>query len=850
MSFLSVTFILFFISLSSSTTLHRRILHHPLFIPPPQPPSSSPQQQPTHQHQQPKLPFSSSSSSSSSTSSAQRPFFPYYHTPPLFPSPPTIPSTFPANISLLFPHPNSATNNRHVATVVLSVSLSLLSLAILAAVAAFVIHRRRLRHSTFTPKDKDFRSDSRRLFPPNTITSDDLDQKACLDILTDSAAGSSSSSNGSRGYRKLEDSPELQPLPPLPRHSFRPWHSEVEEEDNEEEEEFFSPRGSSGRKQLQSPPSPIVHGETSSLSFKDFQFGSKSFTSRTPSYPRSNSLTNSNPSSMSCSPSPTRINPLPCHNPNPVSSSQSPSFSSLSSSPKPREDLSPSLDFSAQGKSSPVRICPTPPPPPPLPRLLETPVMAQQSQHVGIGDTDNKNVNIETLKPRLKALHWDKVKASSDRVTVWDRLRPSSFQLNEDMIETLFMVNNSKENPSLAVRDNARRQTVHFSPLPPENRVLDPKKSQNIAILLRALNVTIDEVCEALREGHYDTLGTELLECLLKMTPTKDEESKLKEFQDDSPYKLGPAEKFLKVMLDIPFAFKRVDAMLYIANFDSELEYLKKSFETLEVACGELRNSKMFLKLLEAVLRTGNRMNVGTNRGDAHAFKLDTLLKLVDIKGTDGKTTLLHFVVQEIVRTEGSNISGSIYHKASDNIEQYTLQDEVDFRKLGLQVVSGLSGELTNVKKAAAMDSDMLSSDVAKLARGIEKVVQVVKLNEESPTKETSRKFFDAMKGFLKRGEEEILRIQVQEKNAISSVKEVTEYFHGNSSKEEAHPFRIFMVVRDFLSILDGVCKEVGKVNERTLVGSRQSVMHANSILPTIFPMIIGKQQSDSSESD
>ncbi|KAF1875163.1 hypothetical protein Lal_00007779 [Lupinus albus] len=258
----------------------------------------------------------------------------------------------------------------------------------------------------------------------------------------------------------------------------------------------------------------------------------------------------------------------------------------------------------------------------------------------------------------------------------------------------------------------------------------------------------------------------------------------------------------------------------------------------------------MFLKLLEAVLRTGNRMNVGTNRGDAHAFKLDTLLKLVDIKGTDGKTTLLHFVVQEIVRTEGSNISGSIYHKASDNIKQYTLQDEVDFRKLGLQVVSGLSGELTNVKKAAAMDSDMLSSDVAKLARGIEKVVQVVKLNEESPSKETSQKFSEAMKGFLKRGEEEILRIQVQEKNAVTSVKEVTEYFHGNSSKEEAHPYRIFMVVRDFLSILDGVCKEVGKVNERTLVGSRQSVMHANSILPTIFPMIIGKQQSDSSESD
>lgn len=62
-----------------------------------------------------------------------------------------------------------------------------------------------------------------------------------------------------------------------------------------------------------------------------------------------------------------------------------------------------------------------------------------------------------------------------------------------------------------------------------------------------------------------------------------EEECKLKEYKDDSPVKLGPAERFLKMVLDIPFAFKRVDAMLYVANFESEIEYLENSFETLEV---------------------------------------------------------------------------------------------------------------------------------------------------------------------------------------------------------------------------------------------------------------------------
>lgn len=262
----------------------------------------------------------------------------------------------------------------------------------------------------------------------------------------------------------------------------------------------------------------------------------------------------------------------------------------------------------------------------------------------------------------------------------------------------------------------------------------------------------------------------------------------------------------------------------------------------LQEASEELKNSRLFLKLLEAVLRTGNRMNVGTNRGDAKSFKLDTLLKLVDIKGTDGKTTLLHFVVQEIIRSEGSVVDST-----NENAKKMPINaKEDDFKKQGLQIVAGLGRDLSNVKNAAGMDSDVLSGYVSKLEMGLEKVKLV--LQYEKP--DMQGKFFNSMKIFLKEAEEEILRIKADERKALYMVKEVTEYFHGDTAKEEAHPFRIFMIVRDFLNVLDQVCKEVGRMQDRTLVGSARSFrIAATASLPVLNRYNVRQDNSSDDES-
>ena len=63
------------------------------------------------------------------------------------------------------------------------------------------------------------------------------------------------------------------------------------------------------------------------------------------------------------------------------------------------------------------------------------------------------------------------------------------------MIEVLF-TNNAANAPH---RDTPKKAGV--PQCMSEEKVLDPKKAQNIAILLRALNVTLEEVSDALLNG-------------------------------------------------------------------------------------------------------------------------------------------------------------------------------------------------------------------------------------------------------------------------------------------------------------------------------------------------------------
>ncbi|KAH6760208.1 formin-like protein 6 [Perilla frutescens var. hirtella] len=834
---ITTLFILSFVAGSIGEDSNRRILHQPLF-----PYTSSPPSQPLSPPPPPPPP----------RPDLPDPDQPFFHELPNGPTVDQGQQTPPSSASTTSTAAATPPSNS-IKKVAIAISSTMLTLAILSALA-FYIYKHRIKHRDDSQKlvggsSQRFNEESR--MPPSTFLYIGTVEPSATSVVEANDAASSPYRKLNSGKRssRYRPSPDLQPLPPLTKpppppiiNSPPPMSSS---DDESHETNFYTPQGSSMSTESPSSRHSYLNNNIS-------QINQTRPENRVPHSKRTSPKSRISASSPDTKPViiPSIKQSLPPSPPPPPPPSANSLLGPLQPSkplsftpkktkfPPPPPDMARLQSISNDDQQTfAIPIPPPAPPPPPPPPQLSIPrkfgdvqkykpapvsnkVIKPESNPIpnepkrGVSSTEDKNGS----RPKLKPLHWDKVRATSDRVTVWDQLNSSSFQLNEDAMESLFGFNSANSVPNEATRKSA------LPAIEQEIRVLDPKKSQNIAILLRALNVTREEVAEALLDGNPEGLGPELLETLVKMAPTKEEEIKLKDYKGESS-KLGSAERFLKAILDIPFAFKRVEAMLYRANFHTEIAYLRKSFQALEEASEELKNSRQFLKLLEAVLRTGNRMNDGTNRGDARAFKLDTLLKLMDVKGTDGKTTLLHFVVQEIIRSEGADSDS-----ASEKKMNFKFKEE-EFKKQGLQVVSGLSKELGNVKKAAGMDSDVLSSYVSKLEMGLEKVRLVMQCERQS----TQRKFFDSMKEFLKEATEEITRIKAEEGKALSLVKEVTEYFHGDTAKEEAHPFRIFMIVRDFLSILDNVCKDVGRMHERATVGAGRSFrMPATASLPVL----------------
>jgi hypothetical protein len=184
-------------------------------------------------------------------------------------------------------------------------------------------------------------------------------------------------------------------------------------------------------------------------------------------------------------------------------------------------------------------------------------------------------------------------------------------------------------------------------------KLLDLNRSNNLAISLMAFkDLSHDELADTI--AHLDPLRKitgERVQFMKDLLPTPTEVKTIKEFSGDDS-RLVPAEKFFKRMVQVQRLQTKVQVMQTMDALNDNASELGKNFVVLERVCSQIMNSEKLEEVLDMVLQIGNIMNEGTRTGGAAGFKFDSLLKLTQTKSSDGKMTVLDYIVMIFVAKE------------------------------------------------------------------------------------------------------------------------------------------------------------------------------------------------------
>uniref|UniRef100_A0A0R3RJB7 FH2 domain-containing protein n=1 Tax=Elaeophora elaphi TaxID=1147741 RepID=A0A0R3RJB7_9BILA len=307
---------------------------------------------------------------------------------------------------------------------------------------------------------------------------------------------------------------------------------------------------------------------------------------------------------------------------------------------------------------------PPPPPPPPPPPSAEIsggppPPPPLQLNAKGSRLLPKKKLDIpKALKPKampkagsqMKQIQWTKIpveKVIGDGMqkihNVWmssARLSENELHLNFDELESMFSC--AATRPSTDTPNVERRTTKKNAVI----TLLSHKRSFNVSIFLKQFKEGTSQIIENVRNGHGEFFGLERLNNLRAILPDSEEIEILRGFGGDQS-QLGIAEQFFLSLLTVSDYRLILDCMILKEELDIAFETLLPHIDTVINSCIEIKESKALPKIFCMLVQIGNFLNANATFGNAAGFKLNSLWRILDVKGTQKSITLLHFIAMQ-----------------------------------------------------------------------------------------------------------------------------------------------------------------------------------------------------------
>ncbi|XP_047402269.1 formin-like protein 1 isoform X7 [Sciurus carolinensis] len=395
----------------------------------------------------------------------------------------------------------------------------------------------------------------------------------------------------------------------------------------------------------------------------------------------------------------------------------------------------------------PGDLPPPPPPPPPPPLGTDGPVPPPPPPPPGGppdalgGPGPEMGLGVKAKKPiqtkfRMPLLNWVALKPSQITGTVFTELNDEKVLQELDMSDFEEQFKTKSQGPSLDL-SAFKGKAAHKAPS--KATLIEANRAKNLAITLRKGNLGADRICQAIEMYDLQALGLDFLELLTRFLPTEYERSLIARFErEQRPMEeLSEEDRFMLRFSRIPRLPERMSTLTFLGNFPDTAQLLMPQLNAIIAASMSIKSSDKLRQILEIVLAFGNYMN-SSKRGAAYGFRLQSLDVLLEMKSTDRKQTLLHYLVKVIA-------------------EKYPQ-------------LTGFHSDLHFLDKAGSVSLDSVLGDVRSLQRGLEL---------------TQREFVrqdDCMvlKEFLRANSPTMDKLLADSKTAQEAYESVVEYFGEN----------------------------------------------------------------------
>ncbi|NXJ99556.1 FMNL1 protein, partial [Corythaixoides concolor] len=319
----------------------------------------------------------------------------------------------------------------------------------------------------------------------------------------------------------------------------------------------------------------------------------------------------------------------------------------------------------------------------------------------------------------MPVFNWVALKPSQIDGTVFTELNDEKVLQELDMSDFEEQFKTKAQGPGV---DISALKVKATQKVPSKVTLMESNRAKNLAITLRKGGCSIQDICTAIETYDQQALSLDFLELLLRFLPTEYERMLIGKFEREQqpPEELSDEDRFMIRFSKIPRLAERMNQL-----------------NAIIAASMSLKSSSKLRNILEIVLAFGNYMN-SSKRGAAYGFRLQSLDALLEMKSTDRKQTLLHYLVRVIM-------------------EKYP-------------ELTGFHTELHFLDKAGTVSLDGVLQDVRSLQQGMELTRKEFMRQDDS----------HVLKDFLKVNSEVMEKLQADSKTAKEAYESAVEYFGEN----------------------------------------------------------------------